>query len=393
MVRSADGPVSAALRTGLHLLFVSLALFVMIRAAFREGPEPIIAAALAAAFLIWYLLGAWWGRADQRGSRIVMWLSVLTLLWIGMILVSQDAAYLSFPLFFLFLALLERTAALLCVALTSAVSIVAIGLHGGFSAPGIIGPLIGAVIAVAIGLGYRELQREAARREALIEELISTRVRLAETEREAGKLAERERLARDIHDTVAQGLASIGLLLHAAERAAETDPATAVTHVRRARDAAALALTETRGLIDELAPPAITGASLAEALTRLAENTAQQAGIVVEFHTDGEPEPLSTVVKTGLLRIGQSALANVVQHAGATRADISLSYLPGETILDIVDNGCGFDPADLGERTVGGSFGIVAMRARIAELGGTLVVESTPGDGTTVTVRFTGEGA
>ncbi|WP_030149155.1 sensor histidine kinase [Mycetocola saprophilus] len=393
MIRSADGPVSAGLRTGLHLLFVSLALFVMIRAGFRSGPEPVIAAILAAVFLVWYLLGAWWGRDDQSRGRIGLWLGGLTLLWIAMILVSQDAAYLSFPLFFLYLALLDRTPALLSVAVVSAVSIIAIGLHGGFSVPGILGPLIGAVIAVAIGLGYRELQRVALRREELIAELISTRVRLAETEREAGKLAERERLARDIHDTVAQGLSSIQLLLHAAERASEQAPETAIEHVRRARDAAALALAETRGLIDELAPPAITGASLAEALSRLAENASQQAGIPVEFHTDGTPEPLSTVVKTGLLRIGQSALANVVQHADATRADLSLSYLDGETILDIVDDGRGFDPDSLVERTAGGSFGLIAMRSRIAELGGSLVIESAPGEGTTVTVRFTREAA
>lgn len=388
MANTVSRPVSAGLRTGLHLLVVALSVFVILRAAFGVGRAPVPVLILGILFLGLYLAGIWWGRPEGYSVAVAAWLGTLTALWATLIWLSPDAAYLVFPLFFLYLALLPRTGALSAVAVSAVVSILAIAVHGSFSIAGVVGPLIGAGIAVAIGLGYQGLVREGENRERLIGELMAARERLATTEREAGKLAERERLARDIHDTVAQGLSSIQLLLHAAEREGSAQPERAMTHVRRAREAAALALAETRGLIDELAPPAMTGASLSEALTRLADTTAAQSGIAVNLHESGEPSDLSTVVKTGLLRIAQGALANVVRHARAGRADVTLTYLNDEVILDVVDDGVGFDPDALAERAAGGSFGLIAMRQRIAELGGTLTVESAPGEGTSVTARF-----
>lgn len=115
-----------------------------------------------------------------------------------------------------------------------------------------VGPIIGAAVAVAIGLGYQALYREAAERGRLIDELMNTREELASTSRDAGKFAERERLAAEIHDTVAQGLSSIQMLLHAAERADPDSPA--IRQISLARETAADSLAETRQLIAELTP-------------------------------------------------------------------------------------------------------------------------------------------
>ncbi|MGG7464937.1 sensor histidine kinase [Plantibacter sp. YIM 135347] len=423
---SAFSPVFTALNAGLHVLFAALALVVVVRAVLVPGPYSVVSIVLTAVMLGTYLLGAVFGSrarmrrvsADERGdvvgagvgaaaaaaasaasapaarpARLIIgvWLAVLSIEWIALVFVSPDAAYLVFPLFFLYLHLLRWRLAVVAVLASTAAAIIAIGAHSGFSLGGVVGPIVGAAVAVAIGLGYQALAREAEAREQLIVELVATREQLAATEREAGKLAERERLARDIHDTVAQALSSIQLLLHAAERDAEIDPPRSADHLRSARAAAATALTETRGLIDELSPPALAGSTIADALSRLAATTTAQGGPVVSFTVTGDPIDLSTSVQTCLLRVAQSAVSNAIRHAEASRADITLSYLDSEVILDVDDDGIGFEPSIVGgagDRMAGGSFGLVAMRQRIEELGGSLDLRSAPGTGTTVTARF-----
>lgn len=393
MHQNASSPVSTGLRAGLHLLFFALAALVIVRALLGSATGGVPAVILGVAFVGVYVAGLWFSRASRERpvprALVGLWLAGLTAIWAVLIWLSPDAAYLVFPLFFLYLAALPRPAALLAVFGTAALTIWGLGWARSFGVPGVLGPLVGAGIAIIISFGYQSLEREARARERLIADLVSARERLAATEREAGKLAERERLAREIHDTVAQALSSIQLLLHAAERETPRDPEAAAAHARRAREAAAEALAETRGLIDELAPPAITGASLAEALGRLAETTAAQSGLRVEFRESGERFPLSTPQKTALLRVAQGAISNAVRHASAARVDLSLSYLDGEALLDIVDDGRGFDPAALADRGPGGSFGLIAMRGRMEDLGGTLTISSAPGEGTSITAAVT----
>ena len=140
------------------------------------------------------------------------------------------------------------------------IAICALGLHGGWSVGGVVGPLVGAGVALLIGLGYQALAREAEQREALVRELIAARGLLAATEHESGVLAERARLAREIHDTLAQGLSSIQMLLHAAER---SDPdRSGIEHIRLARETAAANLAEARRFIRELTPPQLDDQTL-----------------------------------------------------------------------------------------------------------------------------------
>ncbi|GFN08276.1 hypothetical protein Smic_68320 [Streptomyces microflavus] len=156
----------------------------------------------------------------RPGTRAAaLWLAGLCALWLALLVLSADALWVAFPLYFLQLHLLPTRWAVPAVVVTAAAAITSFVVHRQEIAPGaFIGPLLGAAVAVATVLGYDALFRESERRRELIVELVATRAELAEAERTAGTLAERERLAREIHDTLAQGLSSIQLLLRAAER-------------------------------------------------------------------------------------------------------------------------------------------------------------------------------
>lgn len=237
---------------------------------------------------------------------------------------------------------------------------------------------------MATVLGYQALYRESERRRELIEELITTRAELAAAERDAGILAERERLAREIHDTLAQGLSSIQLLLRAAERALPAGTP-ALEHIARAREAAQENLAEARRFVRALTPPDLEHGSLAAALERLCSGV---PGPRVRFSLSGSPRVLPTPYEVALLRIAQSALANVVRHARAGRAEITLTFMDASVTLDIVDDGHGFDPSAAASGSGDGGFGLPAMRSRAETLGGLFTVESDPGQGTAVAVTL-----
>ncbi len=388
--------VFTRLRLALHLLVGCLAVFVVVRE--WGQPDRVAVVALTLAFLGTYAAGVVWpGRlAEARPGLLVAWLTLLTVEALALGALTPSAAYLIFPLFVLYLHLLPTWWGVAAVAVCVWLAVLTSALAGRLSAGGIIGPVVAATAAVAVGLGYRAVYREALERQRLIDELLATRAELLEKEREAGVLSERARLAREIHDTVAQGLASIQLLLHAAERADDERPG--IEHVRLARATAALNLEETRRFIDALTPPALDDQTLAGALERLAAATRNATvaasgdgtavdGLDVVVRVSGTPTPLPPPIETALLRIAQGALANVVQHAAATRAIVTLTYMEDAVSLDVVDEGVGFDPEEVlaaPARRAGGSFGVAAMRERVAQLGGEFAIESSPGAGTAV---------
>ncbi|WP_309051407.1 sensor histidine kinase [Streptomyces sp.] len=370
-------PALRVLRLCLHLLMAGL----LVLAGMRSDTAGAVLAAVTGAV---YATGSFLPsvRASRRAAGV--WLAVLGASWLALLWVTPEALWVAFPLYFLQLHLLPARWSLPSVALTAAAAIVSYAGHGAALNPGVfIGPLLGAAVAVATVLGYQALYRESERRRRLIEELIETREELAAAERHAGTLAERERLAREIHDTLAQGLSSIQLLLRAAERALPPD-APAAGHIERARRAAQDNLAEARRFVRALAPPDLEHGSLAAALERLC---APGAGPRVRFSVSGTPVGLPTPYEVALLRIAQSALANTVRHAGASRAEITLSFMDGSVTLDVVDDGRGFDPAAVRPSSEGG-FGLPAMRSRAQSLGGAFTVESAPGQGTAVAVSL-----
>jgi signal transduction histidine kinase len=197
--------------------------------------------------------------------------------------------------------------------------------------------------------------------------------------REAGVLDERQRMAREIHDTLAQGLTGIVTQLQAAEQASQ-DQARWRRHVQAATSLARESLAEARRSVDALRPEPLETARLGDALAHVARRWSELNSVKVEVTTTGSARPLEPDAEVALLRTAQEALANVAKHAQASRVGLTLSYMDREVALDVRDDGRGFAPEPHGN----GGFGLVAMRQRIEGLNGTLQIESEPGGGTAI---------
>ncbi|MFI6738569.1 sensor histidine kinase [Nonomuraea sp. NPDC050451] len=234
--------------------------------------------------------------------------------------------------------------------------------------------------------------REANRRlAASLAENAALHERLLAQARNAGVQDERQRMAREIHDTLAQGLTGIVSQLRAAEHAGD-EPAAWRRHVAAATRLARESLSEARRSVHALRPEPLRSAMLSEALAGVAERWSALHEIPVQVTTTGTARPIRPEAEAALLRIAQEALANVAKHARATRVGVTLSYLEHEAALDVRDDGGGFDPAGLDAAAIGpradqGGFGLIAMRQRIESLSGTLQVESEPGAGTGISAR------
>jgi signal transduction histidine kinase len=241
-------------------------------------------------------------------------------------------------------------------------------------------PLTVTILAGAYLTGIREQNRKRAE---LIEELTRTRAALEHAGHEAGVHAERERLAAEIHDTLAQGFTSILMLAQAARTTLLRDTAAADGQLDIMEKTARENLAEARSLIAALAPVDLTGRSLADALDRLAARHTRDTGTCVEVSIVGERSNAPTGTDIALLRTAQEALANVGKHADATTVRIELRHENGRLTLAVTDDGQGFDPA-----TICGGYGLLGIRTRAAGLGGTCEVRSSPGQGTTVRVEL-----
>jgi len=205
---------------------------------------------------------------------------------------------------------------------------------------------------------------------------------LVEQQREAAILKERTRMARDIHDTLAQGFTGVIIQMEAAEDALlEQDSEHAAGHVRRARELARDSLGEARRSVHALRPQALEKAAFADALRAIVENTAAGTALQTEFQIIGEPRDLSPAVEENLLRIGQEALTNVLKHAHATKFNARISFDSDAVSLELRDNGDGFDVDGVN----GGGIGLIGMKERVDQIGAIVKVISEPGKGTKIT--------
>lgn len=197
-----------------------------------------------------------------------------------------------------------------------------------------------------------------------------------EMERQAGVLEERQRLAREIHDTLAQDLTGVIAQLEAAAQA-RARGADDSGHLEAAAQLAREGLAEARRSVRALGPGALEGARLPEALEQVTESWSERNGVRAAFATTGTPRPVQPEVEVTLLRAAQEALANVARHARASRVGLTLSYMEDLVTLDVRDDGVGFAHTN-------GGFGLTGMRQRVEGVGGALVVESAPGEGTAI---------
>ncbi|MGW6444127.1 sensor histidine kinase [Lentzea sp. NPDC055074] len=286
----------------------------------------LVVLGLALALGVVYPAGVRWTRA----------LPVVLAVWLVLVWLAPSFGWCAIPLFFQCLRQLKPRVALpIAGVLTAAVVLAQIRLAATFDWSLVLGPVGVAVLTAAVFFDRARLLHEA------------------------GVLEERQRLAREIHDTLAQGFSSINLLLSLGE-------------TTKAAEVARENLGEARRFVRDLSP--IHG-TLVEALHRL----------VPHVEVDGDPYALSVQTEVALLRVAQGAVANVFEHSGAGRVAITLSYLGDAVSMDVVDDGRGFDPAQV--RTAHGrGYGLASIRGRITELGGTVSVESAPGEGTAVAV-------
>ncbi len=224
--------------------------------------------------------------------------------------------------------------------------------------------------------------------------LASENLQLLEEARLMSVIEERQRLAHEIHDTLAQGFTSIAMNISAAQLAEPqtfSDSAPARRHLELARHIARESLAEARRLVWALRPESLDRHTLPEALKNLTEEWSKETSIEARINTTGTPRRLLPEAEAALVRIAQEALSNIRKHANASRTMLTLSYMDDLIVLDVSDDGTGFDLAapkrKINPRDEGG-FGLVAIRERIEQFGGQLLVESTLGRGTTLAVEL-----
>jgi signal transduction histidine kinase len=332
-----------------------------------------------------------WDRLGAVGRAA--WIPVLLALW-GLLLFVVPAALVSafvwcaLPLACAAQRVLGRRSATAALALITAVLVTAlVGADGRFVIDSVLVPVAAVWGTVAL---YRAQQRDAEARRRLVEELRDTRDLVARQQRRAGVLAERTRIARDLHDTLAQELAGGLMLLQAADRDWDDRPDVARTRMRAVADGLGTNLTETRRMIGDLTPSAVAETGLEGALRVLcARSQADGTAARVRFRSLGDPQPvLDEHAATTLFRVAQSTLANVREHAHAVNVQVTLSTRQSDRVdLEVSDDGVGFDPAEVLARTstgLGRGFGLPAARARLREYGGDLDVSGAPGRGTRI---------
>ncbi|WP_292688062.1 sensor histidine kinase [Microbacterium sp. SCN 70-27] len=381
--------MSWAIRLGQSIITVVLVVIAAIRAVADGTPVPW-ALALSLIFAGWYFGGLILAGRTRDPVLAIWWLAGLALIWVGTVAVSAEFVWLAFPLWLLAGFILTLRWAIPFSVIILIVVIAAPLLHAGSTTyANVIGPLVGGVFAFGIARGYLELVRDGRERKRLIASLVTAQEEtaqlqdeLARTQRESGAGIERVRVSRDIHDTVAQALSSIGILARSAQTTSPDQVGITLGQIDQlARDG----LVDARRIVNAMTPAELEGSALGDALRRMLSRLQNETGIRTDLHIDDGLPAVSMGAEVALLRTAQSALANIRAHADATRVVVTLADAGDSIRLDIVDDGAGFDAtgwnARSSARSDGSGYGLRAMRSRLRELGGDLDVESAPGDG------------
>jgi PAS domain S-box-containing protein len=249
----------------------------------------------------------------------------------------------------------------------------------------IVGRLEGAIgLRFTAKRGFRAEEMELAQALANQAMLAMRLTRLYAQSRESAVITERNRMARDIHDTLAQGFAGVIVQLEAAADARSRGlNRESEEHCGRAADLARESLGEARRSVRALRPQILEESDLCEAIETLVGKMTGAMALKAEFRSHGDPVPLPSAWDESLLRITQESLNNTIHHARASRFLAELSFCKDEIRLQLHDNGKGFDAT-----APHAGFGLLGIRERVEELGGALVIKSTEANGTTVSVRL-----
>jgi len=230
--------------------------------------------------------------------------------------------------------------------------------------------------------GFRQEEIELTRALAHQATLAMQLTRLSAQSRQSAVTAERNRMARDIHDTLAQGFTGVIVQLEAVEEAMSQNQAEKVfSHLNRAGDLARESLREARRSVQALRPQALEEKPLSEALKELIQKMTSGTTVQAEFTLRGQPRELPAEWEANILRIGQEVLTNVLRHTRASEFKVLLAFDSREIRLDLRDNGCGFDPRRRHE-----GFGLQGMRERAEGMGGQISIQSGEGKGTVISI-------
>lgn len=339
-------------------------------------PDRVGAQAALTAFVVcWFTFG----RLSWRNVRVGVLFTIAIIVTAGTataffepMAILQAVAY---PLVWT-IAVSTRRALVANVSLATAVGI-GMFLSSGSLAQAAITAAFSLAGSLAIGLWITQIETVSSQRQALVDELRAAQNQIALLNREAGVTGERERLAREIHDTIAQDLTGLVMLAERTRRElGNSNTDAAAQHLESLENGARSALAETRSLVAATAALGLEAGGIAQALERLGERFQRETGIAVSV----EAKPASGIDRDSevvLLRCAQEGLANVRKHAGATEASVVLGTRGGMARLTISDDGAGFDP-----NVPSGGFGLSGMRERLALVSGNLRVTSKPGHGT-----------
>lgn len=404
---SATDLLVRGLRVGVHVAFAVLLGFALVRhlVVAHGGPAGrwtvvAVSAVLAAVYVAGTAVerrlavrAGYGARPAIPARHWVAWLTAVVLLWAVLVLHDAGFAYCAFPLFFVVLHLVRPLGAgVLGIAGLLALLVAAFGASGQLASGAVVGPTIGAGFAVVVFIVYEALVRDSLEQRRALAELEAARSELAAAHHAAGVAAERERFSGEIHDTLAQGLNAIVLTARAGladEEASGAGSASAQgAALERILELASANLAEARDIVRGSAAlgPRAQDDSLEHALRAAIERVG--VGRLDLLIRDERPReaavPLDPAVRRLVVLAASSLAANVVRHAEAKRAVITLSSpSAGVLAMDVVDDGRGFTPS-----AVVPGFGLSSLKDRVERLGGALVVESEPGEGTAVNVRI-----
>ncbi|MEV4887800.1 sensor histidine kinase [Nonomuraea sp. NPDC055795] len=340
---------------------------------------------LAALALGWLSLSAWLLPSRAARPRLVL-VFYAGLLALSTLLVIRNPAFFAFSWIGYPYAFAMFSAHWILIAVT----VTAIGQYATLLAVGVpddvlvyilpIGIFVPVVVAGWIATVEDSRKQRANRQlEAALAENAGLQDLLLVQAHEAGQLEERQRLAGEIHDTLAQGLTGIVTHVRAAQQSAG-EPERWRFHLGRVESLATGSLTEARRSVQALRPGQLENSHLPEAVSSMARRWSESHAVPITVEVTGDTVPLQTTVEITLFRAAQEALTNVAKHARATRVGLTLSYLGEVVLLDVRDDGVGFDPGAVRQP----GFGLEAMRRRLHAVGGDLEVESMTGDGTAI---------
>ena len=352
------------------------------------GHKPLwLLAPLAGLSATWVFLEYPWLLERARSHRVVFYhLAITSVLSFVLVWADPDLTFMASIALSQFSPLTGyRFRDLTALAAGAVVLTFPIALRSGFDRGSLAGWAVSAGSALLfnlfIGGFFVEMLNDHDRRGTLIRELESTRAQLERANHDAGVREERERLSREIHDTLAQGFTSLLMLVQAAEATLDTDPATTRQRLELAARTARENLAEARALIGG---DPTAGLPLDAALQRAAARIGEELGITTSVTIEGDPQPLSANTQVVTLRVAQEALANVRKHSRAGYVAVRLVYGADGLTLSVADDGVGMEVDSASTVETGAGFGLRSMRERVKQVGGTVTVSSAPGAGTRV---------